>query len=184
MSDFLDNIKKIQEEFYSENKKKSFIKKSQKINCAEIISHSLSLDELISNTVYVINDSNKILINYAVFKTYANPNNYQKIIGKFIDLIVITVEKHGSFELHLDLKSMTTSAIERYKCVFQMYNDSCCERGVFYTDNLIDKIFFYNSPSVINILSILIVKFTDVTIKKKMNIISKDNSERALSELQ
>jgi hypothetical protein len=183
MKDFLNNIKKIQEEFYSENTKKIFIKKSQKMDCAEIISNSLPLEELIMNTVYAINDSNKILINYTIFKTYANPNNYQKIISKFIDLIIITVNKHGSFELHLDLKSMTTSSIERYKSCFQMYNDSCCERGVFYTDNLINKIFFYHSPSVINILSIFIVKFTDVTIKKKMTIISKEDSEKALYDL-
>jgi hypothetical protein len=183
MSDFLNNIKKIQEEFYSQNKKKSFIKKSQKMDCAEVISTELSLDDLISSTVYVINDSKIILINYSIFKSFANPNNYQKIIDRFIDLIVITIKKHGLFELHLDLKSMTTTAIERYKCTFQMYNDSCCKRGVFYTDNLIDRIFFYNSPSVISILSILIVKFTDISIRNKINIISKENSEKALLEL-
>jgi hypothetical protein len=179
----IDSIKKLEEDFYSKNKKCLFMKNSQKKNCAGIIADSLSLNELISNTVYIIKDTNKIYINYSLFKTYATPANYQQIIDRFIDLIIITINAFSSFELHLDLKSLTATAIERYQHVFQLYNDSCIKRGIYYDDKIIDNVYMYYSPSVINILSILIMRFTDKSVKKKLISFSKTDSDKYINDL-
>jgi hypothetical protein len=180
---FVDSVNRLQNNYYTENKKNTFLKNSQKNDCAEIVSRNFSLSDLISNTVYVIGNTNKIFINYSFFKTYAAVDNYHQIIDKFIDLFLNTIKTFGSIELHIDAKTLTTTAIERYKVVLQLYNDCSIKRGLIYDDKILDKIYIYNSPAVINILSILIARFTDRSIKNKLISISKNESDECIRNL-
>ena len=164
----LSNIKNTQDIYYSVSKKKTFLKEYQKIQCAEAVLNQFSLDDLISKTIYVEENSNKIFISYAIYKTYAIASNYQQIINTLIHVIGQIIKTFGNFEMHIDLDLFTSTAMQRNLSVFQLYYDTCCKVKFYYDKKTLDKIIIYNTPSVIQALSTLMIKFTDKSIKEKI----------------
>ena len=71
----IENIKRIQDGYYSVSKKTMFNKKELKNNCAELITQNISLNELLSKTIYIIPDTNKVFVDYTIFKTFATPSS-------------------------------------------------------------------------------------------------------------
>ena len=61
MSGLLKNIDSFQSEYYEKNNKNSLFKRNQKLELAKAISDNFSLDDLINNTCYTINGTNKII---------------------------------------------------------------------------------------------------------------------------
>jgi len=179
----LQSIKKIQEEFYSKSKKNIFIKKEQKIDCANSVNNMLSLEELTSKTFYLIPNTNRIFIDYNLFKLFAVPSNYQFIIDKFINLLKYTIKTYGTFEIHIDLKSFSASAAERFSKIFKLYYDTTCAVGLYYNIDHIDKICIYNTPQIINIISKLLINYTDNNIKTKITYFSKENSNQHIQNV-
>ena len=170
----LSNIKNTQDIFYSISKKKTFLKENQKIQCAEAVLKQFSIHHLIAKTIHVCENSNKIFISYAIYKTYAIANNYQLIIDTLIQIITQTIQKFGKFEIHIDLDLFTSTAMQRNLNVFQLYYDTCCKVGLYYNEKTLDKIIIYNTPSVIQSLSTLLTKFTDKSIKEKITLLYKE----------
>ena len=168
-----DKIKKAQERFYSRNKSP----------CAGEVPKTVSLEELISKTLHTIFSSNKIYVNYLVFKTYANPLNYHHIINALIKLIISTIDTYGSFEIHINLQSFTISDARRYEKIYQLYYDTCCACGLQYKFETIDNIYIYYTPYIIDMISSLIVKFTDKDMKKKIILVGKSQSHQDLKTL-
>jgi hypothetical protein len=182
-NDLLQNIKKIQNDFYSNTKRNIFIKKAQKSECAQSINNILPLEGLISKTVFIIPNTNRIFIDYLFFKTFALPSNFQYVIDRFISLLIQTIDTYGTFQLHIDLNTFSATAAERFQKVFQMYYESCCAIGLFYDISKIDVICIYNTPVIINILSNLIVRYTDDSIKKKIKYFNKDVSQELITNI-
>ena len=177
MEDILSSIKNKQDFFYSNTKKNTFLKESQKTKCAESILSHFSIKELLSKTVYTLNDSNKIYFSYPLYKTYATENTYQIIIDEIIQYIFHVLETYPTFEMHIDLDSFTATAFQRNMTVFQLYYDTCCKIGLNYDKNTLDRIVIYNTPSVIQSLSTLIIKMTDKSIKEKITLLYKQKKE-------
>lgn len=179
----VENMTKIKDEYYTSSGKNLFLKKKQKQQIAEAINSKYSLDDLIENTVYVVKNTNCIYIDYSVFKMYSVPSNYQDIIDRCIEIIIMTINKYGSFQLHINLRSFNITALEMYKSVFQLYNSSCITQGLLYDSKNVEKITIYNTPSVINTLSMIIVRYTDRSIKNKIIYHSSDVSQFHLDNL-
>ena len=75
-----DKIQQLQEQYYNKNKKNSLFKSSQKLDCAKHITEQIPLNDLLSKTFFLKENTNIVITDYLVFKTYANPNNYQQIV--------------------------------------------------------------------------------------------------------
>lgn len=169
----IENIKRIQDGYYSVSKKTLFNKKELKNNCAELITQNISLNELVSKTIYIIPDTNIVFVDYTIFKTFATPSSYQAVVDKLVSNIISVINKWGSFEIHLNLNSLTVTGLDRYNSIFQVYYDTCCSNGLYYDKDKIDKLVILNTPMVISTLIPIIVRYTDPTIKTKIICIKK-----------
>ena len=65
-----EQIISIQNQYYSKNTKNRIFKKDQKIDCAQYVTQHISLDELIENTLYYVPNTNILIYDYTVYKTY------------------------------------------------------------------------------------------------------------------
>jgi hypothetical protein len=79
--DFSKRINELTSQYYSDNKKNMFFKSNQKMECASVVSNQIGINELIQNTIFLIPDTNSVFMDYTVFKTYATPDNYPKIVN-------------------------------------------------------------------------------------------------------
>lgn len=79
-SNILDELEKYKQSYYSENKKNLFFKKDQKMEVASKIATEFNVDELLKRTVFIIPGTNKMYVDYLVFKLYAHPTNYVRFV--------------------------------------------------------------------------------------------------------
>ena len=169
----IENIKRIQEGYYSVSKRTMYNRKELKNSCAELITQNISLNELVSKTVYIIPDTNRVFVDYTIFKTFATPSSYQVVVDTLVSNIISVINGWGTFEIHLNLNSLTVTGLDRYNSIFQVYYDTCCSNGLYYNKDKIDKLVILNTPIVISTLIPLIVRYTDPSIKSKIICIKK-----------
>jgi len=140
-----EKIKDLQQLYYSNNSKNIFFKNKQKLDCATLVCDNIPMETLLSNTIYVIDDSNQVFLDYTIFKLYANPHNYETITNAIVALLQSHIDKFDSFQLHINLHSFTVSALERYKSMIQQFCDKCLSSNTRYSRKM-DKTFIYNPP--------------------------------------
>jgi hypothetical protein len=178
----IHEISKIKNEFYSVSNKNVFFKSSQKQNCANIVTNRIGVEQMIDNTVYIISNTNKVYLDYTIFKLYATPNLFDIIIQKVISLFEKCIEKYGNFEVHINLNSFTISAYERYNQIISKFCLDCLNNNAKFTIN-VTNLFIYNTPNMIDILKNLIKPFIDNSIANKIIFFNKKESEKLISEL-
>ena len=178
----MEDISKIQTDFYSSHRKNIFMKTSQKSECAETISRQIPLEELMCNTIYIIPNSCSIYMDYPLFKTYVSPINYQIVVKHIFETINEVIRKCGTFEMHINLNTFTISAAERYNQIIQSFCNECCKNNTQYSE-LLNRMYIYNTPSMIQTISTFMVKYTADSIKSKTSFYTKDESQVKLNEL-
>jgi len=177
MSDsLLNDLSKFKDAYYNENKTNIFQKKAQKYEVAKAITSKFDINILLQKTVYIIPNTNKIFINYPLFKKFAQPDNYELFVKYVQNIVSVVIEKNGSFECHLNFESFTISAAERYKGIINTFNE--CEIG--YTDYM-DAIYVYNPPTIIETISKILLSLIDQTTKKKIQLVNKSDGEHILA---
>ena len=181
-SNILDEINKTQNEYYETNKKKMFFSKMQKMDCAKEIVDKFDLNELIEKTIFVIPNTNKVYIDYPMFKLYANPDIYNNIIEHVIQLFSYCINYYNTFEVILNLKSFTITSAERYKDVIKFFCEECFKSDTQFV-KLLDQLKIYHTPHVMEAISSLFRPFSDPIIYKKMTTYSKSESDKLLEEL-
>lgn len=181
-SKIMDDIKTFQDTYYNENKKAFFFKKSQKLDVALNISNKFDIQDLLSQTVIIIPNTNRVYLDYTVFKLYANPENYNIIVEYVMQLFKTCIENHGSFECHFNLNSFTITAAERYKAVIEMFCNECLRSETRYGE-LLSKMYIYYSPGMIEKFTSLFKHLIDPHIRDRFVIYTKDESENKLIEL-
>lgn len=186
MSSSIDSIKsrinKLSEEYYTTNNKHNIFKSNQKKDCAKFISTNVSINSLIHNTAYIIRETNKIYFDYTIFKTYATPELFNQIVDHVKNLNIQAIEKHGSFEIHVNWATYTVSAHERYKNIFQMFSIAHSNHEYDFS-SLISNIYIYNTPSIINMVTAFIKPFIEPIVLEKLIIYDKQESNRLLNTL-
>jgi len=182
MNRLLEDISNIQNEFYSSRRKHIFRKAAQKNECAEYITKSIPLADLIYNTIYVIPNTDAIFIDYLVFKTYATTENYKEIVMYLFKLINETIQQYHSFNLHVNLSTFSISAAERYLNAIQLFCLECNKSDQCYVD-IMNQMYIYNTPSMINHISSMLVRVTNERIKDKIIYFSKDESNMQMEKL-
>jgi hypothetical protein len=179
--DLIKDIENFKEQYYSENSKNMFFKKSQKLDCAQKICEQYNMNDLLRQTAYIIPSSGELFLNYPMFKQYANENNYNTIIDYVFNLINQSIQTTGKYVVHVDLNGFTVSAAERYKEIIQIFNQRCTETtNIRYVDYC-EKWFIYNPPMVIDMISKIIVPMIDPDILKTLTIHSKKDSPYLLN---
>ena len=178
-SKLLQQLENYKNNYYSENSKNIFLKNKQKIECAEVVSSQCNIEELISKTVYLIKDTNKVYIDYPIFKMYAHPSIYQRIIEHTQNILDECIHKYDCFEVHVNLKSFTISAAERYRQIIQDFYEAALSKNTVYYVKM-NKIYVYYTPSAIGDIAKLLLQ---PEILPKVHTYSKDVSDSKIRDL-
>lgn len=180
--DFMQNIQKLQAQYYEKNTKNTFFKKAQKQDCAETVIQNIDLNELISRTVYVIPNTNKVFIDYLVFKTYAVPSIYPQIVDKVLNTFQDAINVYGNYEVHINLSSFSVSACERYKSILEILCTECFKLNAGMTI-LLTKLITYYTPSAMETIIKILTPFIDPVVRPKLVLINKKESEALMNAL-
>ena len=185
-SDMLELLNKMKNEYYTNESKNTFFKNAQKEKCALSISKQIDFSELLQNMAYTIPGTNKIYIDYPIFKSFANETNYGNIINYIIEQFVICIQRYNIYELHLNLKGFTISAAERYKSAIQLFCNQCCTTSSDGTNGFsqhLNNIYIYHTPSMMETIFKGLSKMIDPSTKQKMQFYSKADSDALMTVL-
>jgi len=180
-SNLKNDLQKLQNEFYNNSNKNMFFKNKQKLNCATNISSFYDLNTLLTNTFVVIENTNKIYMDYTVFKLYANPDNYNNIIAYLYKLIEYCIEIYGSYEVHVNLDTFTVSSCQRYQDIIKKYCNMCLNNSTEFNVKLI-KVHLYNIPNVFDTISQILNPFIDNIVLNKMMKYNKTDTKGLLEK--
>ena len=97
-----DQLNKFREQYYQENKKKTFFTKSQKKDCAEKVSQHFSVDHLLQNSIYV--KESTLFFEYPIIKTFIHPNNYSLVVEHIDNMIQYMIENYKTFTMVVNMK--------------------------------------------------------------------------------
>ena len=168
-TDMMATIKSLQEQYYKNNNKNSFFKRTQKYECADLVSNKVGIDTMLEKCIYVF-DNNKIFINYLIFKMFANPNNYHDISVFLVNNINDCIQKYKTFEIHINLDSLTISAIERHRQVIMGVAEHGQNNGY---DKYLTNMELYNTPSFITTTTSILSSFISPKVTELVQIHNK-----------
>ena len=176
----LENIAKLQEEYYLNNQKNLFFKKNQKTECANIIANNIDKKTLFNKTLFVIPEKSIIYFDYTVFKTYMTVELFDEFLEYEYNLTHEWVKSISSYELHLNIQSLSISAFERYRIFIEKVLSKyppisptavkMSKLHVYYTPSIIEQILRFLSPFIQH-------------LREKIVFYSKENSVEYLEEL-
>lgn len=155
-----NKIQQLQEQFYAQNPKRTFFKESQKIQCSEHIAQQLNIEMLLQKSFYINENTNNIVCDYTIFKTFANANNYEIMINYVMNLVNQCITQYSTFELHVNLKSFTITAAQRHMDVIRHFCEKCLNKDSLYCNQL-QTLYLYNCPSMIQTVQRLFSGFMD-----------------------
>jgi hypothetical protein len=171
--------------FYSTNPRNYIFKNSQKIECAEQVAQNIDLNLLMKNTVFIIPETNKIFFNYSMFKTYANPSVYVMMIKYILTLFDECIRIYNKFEIHVDLNTFSISAAHRYKSAIEMFcSEFLSSKNKITIYEHLERFYLYNTPSMIDNISMLLSPFINDQVRYKIEYVSKKDSIAFLDKLR
>ena len=154
----IEDIAKLQEEYYQNNQKNLIFKKSQKKDCANMIASTIDKKILFSKTLKIIPDKRIIYYDYTVFKTYMTADIYDEFLQYEFDTTHEWVQTVESYELHINIQSLSISAFERYRGfvekIINRYPPICptsvkmAKLHIYYTPSIIEQILHFLSPFI------------------------------------
>ena len=169
-SSLQDKIKLLQEQYYKENKKNTIFKSSQKLDCAKHVTDQIPLENLLDKTFVLDENTNKIYCDYKVFKTFANPTNYEAIVQYCIKQATEKGQVHGSYEIHANLDTFTITAAQRHSEIIKVFCSRCLKKDeVLY--QYLDKLYLYKYPSMIHTIHKLFSPFMDKDAMQKIVLV-------------
>ena len=181
-SSLLDKIAELKNEYYSTSGKNRIFKSKQKQECATIVTNEIGIERMLSGTVYIIPNTNRVFFDYTLFKLYANPSNYDSIIKRTTELFDACVENYGTFESHMNLNTYSVSALDRYKPIIITFCNTYLKNNPKYLEKL-TRFYIYNTPSMIDMTIAVVRPFVNVETFEKVVFIQKQNSEKLICEL-
>ena len=175
----VEQLEQYKNEYYNENTKNIVFKSNQKMDCAAKIAAQISLEDLLSKTMFILPNTNKVFIDYSIFKVYAHPGIYDKIINYIQGLFNICIANYGGFEAHVDLKSFTVSAAHRDKDIIDVFYQTALRNGTVYYKKL-NNMNVYNTPTTITDIAKL---FLNPDVLPRVKTFSKEESSNKIKEL-
>ena len=179
-NNLLEDIQKLQNKYYSNNSKNLLFKKQQKLDCASNISNQYDVNILINNTFTLIPNTNKIYLDYNIFKLYANPNNYGAIIEYLLNIIYYCIQRYDNYEVHVNLNTFSVSSCERYKEIIINFCNTCLNNSTNFSAK-VSKLCIYNIPTVFDTISKILNPFIDPLIYSKIVKYNKNETNAILA---
>lgn len=181
-NDILDEISKLQNDFYAKTPKNTLFKTKQKLECAAAVSNSLDISELAAKTFYIIPNTNRIFLDYTVFKLYANPNNYNYLVDWAVSLITQCISTYGCYDVHINLSSFTITACQKYKSIIELFMNECFQRDADAVVRL-GNLYIYNIPSMFDSIIKLLNPFIPEMVKSKIIVYDKMQSPALIQQI-
>jgi hypothetical protein len=128
---------------------------------------------------FIIPSSNKIYIDYPLFKRFIiDPNQYDQVLSEFQSLVTEVKQKYISYEIHFNALSVTAKTPIKYHHFSQLlYISNICN-----TDE-IDTLVVYNVSKLIDNCSTIIINVIGKEYKNKIELFTKSESEVLLNSL-
>ena len=117
-----------------------------------------------------IREPNVIYFDYPRFKVFARSELYVPFAEYILALIHTCIEKHGSFEMHLNLKSFSVTAAQRYSDMIRLFCNQCLRCDTEFS-KLLTKMYVYNSPRILGSISAFFIGFVDDHVRSKIEFI-------------
>jgi hypothetical protein len=181
-NDLQEKINKLRTNFANDNKKGLFSSKQFKFDCANTIVKNIELETLLDSTLIWLPNSNHLFFDYTIFKTYATPEIYDKIIKYVIDKIAGCINTYGSYEMHVNLNTFSVSAFHRYKAIIEGYSYECNTNHKEFHDK-IRIMHVYNIPTTIETISQLVGPMLPQIVRQKVIRYDKSSSEKPLQTI-
>jgi hypothetical protein len=115
------------------------------------------MEESLGETVFIIENTNKLYFDYMSFKKFAGKNNYQLIISRILERIDEILKTFKTFEIHVNLFSFCTTSLAKYGdflCIFADYSnvfgDKLTDLYIYYTPSIMDSIFKILTKHIFN----------------------------------
>jgi hypothetical protein len=173
--DFSQKISELTNQYYSDNRKNTFFKTKQKMDCAATIAAAIGIDDLIAQTVFVIPNTNRVFLNYPLFKTFATPETYARIVSFILVCFEYCIEHYGNYSTHVNLDTFTISAAERYKSVVELFLQNCMNSNNDFSSRLTNMHIYY-TPATFQNISKLLSAFIHPLVKEKIVLYDKKES--------
>ena len=175
-SQLLKEIEDYQNTYYDNNNKNIIFKNNQKNSLASNISSKFDTNMLLTMMCYPIINTNIVIIDYSVFKLFANPNNYEIITNHILGEFKKIIQTYNNFECHINVNTFTISAAERYKSMIKIFCSKSLASDTPYSDK-ISKLIIYYPPSMIQSISKVFSPFINPNVKEKVIIYDKTSSD-------
>ncbi len=164
----LDRINAAKSNYYDQNQKNSFFKNKQKFDCATQIMNNLNETEVFKQ-IFVFSDDT-ISFNYALFKTIAHPDLYDRMADFIFQNVHILLSEYPNYNLNLYCAGITVSGLDRYKEFVQVISNKGLKNGA----NLLQKlnnIYAFNPPSFLDNAVSIICSIIVMDLTKKIHIV-------------
>lgn len=153
----------------------------QQTNIQQILlKHNIT--ELLNDTVYVLPNKNILFIDYQLFKLFVIKELYPLVIQQFIQQLNELLKSYNTFEVHVNLKGLTVSSLQKYSGIFSLFYETCNKENIVFS-KYITKCSLYNISNSIDAISKLIKQFVDDSVKKTVLFYNEKDSENMFSSL-
>jgi hypothetical protein len=116
------------------------------------------IQTLLHKSIFIFKENNiltnKIFIDYTVFKHYAHCDIFNSIVLHFVNLLQTIKINNSTIELHINLQSMTLSSLEKYKNIISLFITSYGNEYIQFINN----IYIYYCPHFINAIQFVFSK--------------------------
>jgi hypothetical protein len=145
-----------------------FIQKRKNEEENATILDAFQFNFLLMNTIYILpvtnsqgnkSVSNRLFIDFVNFRKFVNRSNFDAVVNYFIEAIVRILEEHETFELHVNLKSFSVTATEKYKNIVLLFYEKYQTNYV----NRIDSVYIYNTPHIFDTIKSIFVKLSPLS---------------------
>ena len=111
--------------------------------------------------------NNYVVIEYPYFKFVATVETYDTIVSIICSHIETILKKHNTFSVHLNLKMLTLTEIDKHKSFIQYLSTFLKDK---YPQKM-DKCYIYNAPFVFSQLFHIISMFIDKETQGKIVVL-------------
>jgi len=174
----VDEMIQWRESVLAESGKNMFFKNSQKKELAKSVCEQFDLQQLFAMSAYRVQNTNRIYLNYSIFKLYANPAIYELIISHMLTLYDTCIYDHGSYFLYINLDGFTISAADRYKDFIMQYSNMSSNYTRF-----LEKMQILNTPTSFEAIIKMLKPFIAKDVGVRMETMTKSESMAILETL-
>ena len=178
--DLLNDLEKFKSTYYDDNKKNAVFKSAQKTDLAARVCEQFGLTELFKRTVFLIPNVPRVFINYPTLKTFINSSNYEEFVTYAQTLFADCIKQYGYYECHVNLDTLTMSAVERHKKLFEVF---AREPGEIEFTKFLSQVFIYNTPGLIDNITKMLAALLDKELLLKVIRYNKVETSLKLPEL-